>query len=762
MQNFTYTPLTDNDKIRILRLYEGHGSAELVGELITLKQGEKIEYEALSYWWGRKEAGCHLVLKKDNKRYAIPIRPELESALRQLRLREQPRNLWVDAICIHQNDSAEKNSQIPKMAEIYSEATNVCVWLGVEENNSDKALKFIGRVLNLDEIDQLVINERLVEEWNAFSKLIRRPWFNRRWIVQEVTMAKRATMHCGEGTVSWMNFKDAVALFSSRPEPLRQLFQSSRTFAYHPDHLGDIKELGANRLVVATSSMFRKSDDGDILEHLFSLETIMSSLSAFEASDPRDILYAVIRLANDAHPSTMQKRVASLVEDENIMTPAAVPVKSFYDGILGSDLRNATMGQPSNNGGPSISSPNTTLQVPNTAILRRAAAAFLKPLQDKLITVDYNKSVFEVCKDFVAFSIGRSRSLDIICRPWAPYNPGEDYDLPSWVCTRAGLAFERGDDHKYYRVAADPLVGTPSLGRKIYNASGKTKAVWKFGDELAKDVDTSKIRDLHKSLLVEGFVLSKVKSVQEMAVGGNIPVQWLKAVKWEKAMEPPSRFWRTLVADRGPEGQTWVPPYWERACKHAFSKVPVRAHLNVVQMIDHRTNSFTKEFLQRALAVVFNRKFFEDEQGNVGLAPDEVRPGDLVCILDGCSVPILLRITPRTQAGVSPGWGRNADCHTTRAECTSSGQKVQSQMEGTVPNSNPDHGLTDRRDFAIEKSSEMSRLQSDHSGTTGNSVSVGNTSNLGLAGNPHKRRRSQTDTGLEMTSSKRIMNSSSK
>ena len=71
------------------------------------------------------------------------------------------------------------------------------------------------------------------------------------------------------------------------------------------------------------------------------------------------------------------------------------------------------------------------------------------------------------------------------------------------------------------------------MGRKIYNASGKNKAVWKFGDELAKDVDTSKIQELHKSLLVEGFVLSKVKSVQEMALGGNIPVQWQKAVKWE-------------------------------------------------------------------------------------------------------------------------------------------------------------------------------------------------------------------------------------
>ena len=86
-------------------------------------------------------------------------------------------------------------------------------------------------------------------------------------------------MHCGEHVVSWTNFKDAVALFSSRKEHLRHLFQSSRRFAHHPDFLGDVQELGANRLVFVTDSMFRKSDKGDILEHLFSLETVMSSLS---------------------------------------------------------------------------------------------------------------------------------------------------------------------------------------------------------------------------------------------------------------------------------------------------------------------------------------------------------------------------------------------------------------------------------------------------------------------------------------------------
>lgn len=755
IQNFTYAPLADTDKTRIFRLHEGHGSAELVGELIILEQDQNMPYEALSYWWGPKEARHTLILKKDGTRYSVPLMPELENALRQLRLRDKPRDLWVDAICIRQNDSTEKNTQIPKMAEIYSEATNVCVWLGPEANNSGKALKFIDRVLNLDEIDELVTDEFQAEEWHAFSELIRRPWFNRRWIVQEVAMAKHATMHCGEHVVSWTNFKDAVALFSSRKEHLRHLFQSSRRFAHHPDFLGDVHELGANRLVFATDSMFRKSDKGDILEHLLSLETIMSSLSAFEASDPRDILYAVIRLANDAHPSAMQKRVASLVEDPNVVTPTS-PVKISHDGFLVPEPQSATVPQTSN--GASQSSNANALQVPQ--VVRRAAAALLKPLQDKIITVDYNKSVLEVCKDFVAFVTGRSRSLDIICRPWAP--SGEDFELPSWVCTRDGLAFERGEDRKYFRVGPDPFVGTPSLGRKIYNASGKTKAVLRFGKELAQDVDPSQIRDLDKSLLVEGFVLDKVKSIQEMAVEGNIPSQWLKAVKWEKAGDPPpSRFWRTLVADRGPEGQVPLPPYYERACKHAFSKRTARAHLKVPQMIDHGTNSFTREFLQRVQAVVFNRKFFEDDHGNIGLAPHRAQQGDMICILHGCSVPVLLRKVERSQVDKgADSISEDSNTHSVAAADHSLPScKPQTRTQTFTPDSDSNSSSTNRVDFAPVNFNENTPLEAHDTATTASRLMAGNTED-GVSENHLKRKRAVTDTGPPRTSGRRAMSAS--
>ena len=56
MQNFTYTPLTDNDKIRILRLHEGHGSAELVGELITTGERRGSHGRIRRSAWGARQS----------------------------------------------------------------------------------------------------------------------------------------------------------------------------------------------------------------------------------------------------------------------------------------------------------------------------------------------------------------------------------------------------------------------------------------------------------------------------------------------------------------------------------------------------------------------------------------------------------------------------------------------------------------------------------------------------------------------------------
>lgn len=101
------------------------------------------------------------------------------------------------------------------MAEVYSRATRVCVSLGEASVDSDLALNFISRVVNLDDCDRLVADRGTPQEWAALSSLMRRPWFSRRWVVQEIALAASATLYCGDAFVDWADFADAVSLFEA-------------------------------------------------------------------------------------------------------------------------------------------------------------------------------------------------------------------------------------------------------------------------------------------------------------------------------------------------------------------------------------------------------------------------------------------------------------------------------------------------------------------------------------------------------------------
>ena len=99
------------------------------------------------------------------------------------------------------------------MAEIYTRADNVCIWSGEGNKQSDMAIEFIPRILNLSQFDTLINDSKMLEYWTALADLMRSTWFSRSWVVQEIAYAREATLHCGSGTIHWADFADAVALF---------------------------------------------------------------------------------------------------------------------------------------------------------------------------------------------------------------------------------------------------------------------------------------------------------------------------------------------------------------------------------------------------------------------------------------------------------------------------------------------------------------------------------------------------------------------
>ena len=116
-------------EIRLLRLHPGHQHNRLRAELRVVSLHNPPSYEALSYTWGKSTSDPQPVIYI-NDNVSLPLTDNLHNALKRLRRRFRTRVLWIDALCINQEDLAERASQVSFMGETYKSARGVCVWLG--------------------------------------------------------------------------------------------------------------------------------------------------------------------------------------------------------------------------------------------------------------------------------------------------------------------------------------------------------------------------------------------------------------------------------------------------------------------------------------------------------------------------------------------------------------------------------------------------------------------------------------------------------
>lgn len=136
-----YTPLPQKlGCIRLLRLLPNNNTTSpLDCELFdaNINDEDRVPYEALSYTWG--DAGQTVDIRVSG--CVFPATVNLEAALRALRKADQPRVLWIDAICINQKDLEEQGEQVRVMWDIYQAADCVVVWLGPADGDTSIAME---------------------------------------------------------------------------------------------------------------------------------------------------------------------------------------------------------------------------------------------------------------------------------------------------------------------------------------------------------------------------------------------------------------------------------------------------------------------------------------------------------------------------------------------------------------------------------------------------------------------------------------------
>jgi hypothetical protein len=266
MDRYTYQPLDSAEgEIRLFRLLPGSFSDDIEIDIFHARSRFKEEehkesksrklsdaiihpsqgiplYEALSYVWG-SEAEPSFVTVRRSSRYSpgcLSVTQNLAEALRYLRKENEDRILWVDAICINQEDLAERGVQVGRMGDIYRNATQVDVWLGPGSVDSEVAVNLVHSitvdlvragpeeraqwgedaytVLPGSETARLFADSHeLYPKFSALTRLCRRRWFTRLWIYQEFHLSRAAIAFVGRRTFDVRDLYNVISFLYSLP-----------------------------------------------------------------------------------------------------------------------------------------------------------------------------------------------------------------------------------------------------------------------------------------------------------------------------------------------------------------------------------------------------------------------------------------------------------------------------------------------------------------------------------------------------------------
>lgn len=197
---YQYLPLdVSRNEIRLVILKPSRPfNTKPICSIVHLSLDSETPFEALSYTWG--DASSRRVIFINRRK--LKVTGNLETALRHLRYTHDERVIWIDALCINQEDILECNQQVTKMREIYSRAAKVVVWLGPASYNTNLVFDFLAEASSKkreieDWLPKTFKNSGRTKSWKAMYDLATRDYWKRVWIIQEIFFASSIIVCCG-------------------------------------------------------------------------------------------------------------------------------------------------------------------------------------------------------------------------------------------------------------------------------------------------------------------------------------------------------------------------------------------------------------------------------------------------------------------------------------------------------------------------------------------------------------------------------------
>ncbi|KAF1969115.1 HET-domain-containing protein, partial [Bimuria novae-zelandiae CBS 107.79] len=283
------------------------------------------KHEALSYTLGVPVFSQKLY--HENAPGYLKITSNLKDALTKLRQPTPDRMIWVDAVCINQQNNHEKNFQIPMMRDIYKKARGVLTWL--VQGNKDVKNDF-DRLSKLSRAT--LVNERGAHR-RASERVASLDYFSRRWIIQELVLNHEVTLPYGSASISWIRFQTA---FRSVQQAVKAIEDTSsinvvsriitpwsfwsKVYMLPGWNTSDADRYHNRR----GSSRHRNRTISEPLAQKLGVFDLLSTFESSQCGDPLDILYTLLTLTTDMRAtgiSVHQICTSGIVREQGVGHP---------------------------------------------------------------------------------------------------------------------------------------------------------------------------------------------------------------------------------------------------------------------------------------------------------------------------------------------------------------------------------------------------------------------------------------------------------
>lgn len=629
---YIYQPLPNTHSIRLAIRKTDNGSDSWACTFTAADIDDPPEYVALSYCWG--DIRNRLPIKCDDGIVMVPMQASgmLETLCRG------PVPFWIDSLCINQQDIAERNEQVAIMADIYSKASLVIVWLGPDPHGDSGPVfsacaALVERLVTLHtmggtiqhlqknsaDLHWVLANSEsvvsampslLVSPSESEAERLRRfftlPWFSRSWILQEVGLAASTNVVWGSRGFDW-NAIGLTALFLMR---------------HAKAMLDNLQLTDAVQNVCHVYTAFSPFTPLDSFLHL------LNKSRRLNATDPRDKVFAFMSHPTACTASIRNHRPKNLGAYKDYLDLVVHFLPTPHDQYLVKRVK-----EWATDGGVTSSDEEK-----------------LRPL----FKADYSKSPQEVYRDFAREHIERTISLEILTAVQHDCDSSAELPLPSWV----------PQWNKYN--------GTQTLGSVTSNhfaSANRDAIITHLVDAnpdtlIARGTIVSKVA--YTSSLCDSSSFDRTLKPDDNLTGSTNAVAdtWLK-LKLSDLQAQGAKYPRTVqfvtsdgLAVFGPESdiltaymRTWVAgknlsevdgfdlendttAYW-----HCLWASPAAGTSDSSE----DTLARAERYRLSAAAVANQRKVFIVKKGLIGLGPGAMKKGDWVAVLLGADVPFVIR-----------------------------------------------------------------------------------------------------------------------